>query len=51
MVTYYDAVIDRILKAMDIGISKRFMVQSEIRNVIKESKKKDYEQGFGQTVS
>ena len=42
-VSYYDAVIDEILKTLDIPIQKKFMTQNEIRTLIGQTKKKDYE--------
>jgi transposase len=42
-VAYYDVLVDTILKTLDIGISRKFLQQSDIRRILGQTKKKDYE--------
>lgn len=42
-VSYYDALVDNILKTLDIDISRKFLQQSDIKRIIGLTKKKDYE--------
>jgi len=42
-VAYYDVIVDTILKTLDIDISRKFLQQSDIRRIIGQTKKKDYE--------
>lgn len=40
-ISYYDCVVDEILKTLGINVTKKFMQQGEIRKLIGETKKKD----------
>lgn len=42
-VAYYDVIVDTILKTLDIDISRKLLQQSDIRRIIGQTKKKDYE--------
>lgn len=42
-VAYYDVLVDTILKTLDIDISRKFLQQSDIRRILGQTKKKDYE--------
>jgi transposase len=42
-VSYYDVIVDTILKTLGIDISRKFLQQSDIRKIIGQTKKKDYE--------
>ena len=42
-VAYYDVIVDTILKTLDIDISRKFLQQSDIKRIIGQTKKKDYE--------
>lgn len=43
-VSYYDAVIQDILNALNINARRKFLLQSDIRRIVGETKKKTYEQ-------
>ena len=40
-ISYYDTLIKEILETMDIGISKQFLLQSDIRKLMAKTKEKD----------
>ena len=42
-VAYYDVIVDSILKTLDIDISRKFLQQSDVRRILGQTKKKDYE--------
>ena len=42
-ISYYDKVVEEILKVLDIPLTKKFMKQLDIRKLIGQTKKKDYE--------
>lgn len=43
LLTYYDLAVQEILKTFDIDISKKFLLQNDIRKIIGKTKKKSYE--------
>ena len=42
-VSYYDAVVNDILESLGINVKRKFLLQSDIRRIVGETKKKTYE--------